>query len=87
LSAILNTAIVDNYFRALNGNTQVNATDIRILPFPSLKDIRRIGQAVRKRNDYATDFVIDEIVGKILGIDKALLSTIYEESDRYGQGK
>lgn len=87
LSAILNTAIVDNYFRAINGNTQVNATDIRILPFPSLKDIRRIGQAVRKRNDYTTDFGIDEIVGKILGIDKALLSTIYEESDRYGQGK
>lgn len=72
ISAILNTAIVDNYFRTLNGNTQVNATDIRSLPFPSIKEVKRIGQVVRKKLASKTEFDLDKSVGVVLGIDENL---------------
>jgi adenine-specific DNA-methyltransferase len=46
LSALFNSVLVDRYFRVTNGNTQVNATDLRALSLPPLKVIERIGQAV-----------------------------------------
>ena len=48
LSAILNSAIIDRYFRIINGNTQVNAAELRTLPLPPLEVIRNIGEKVRK---------------------------------------
>jgi len=45
LSALLNSALIDRYFRILNGNTQVNAAELRALPLPPLTVIRQLGQA------------------------------------------
>lgn len=45
-SALLNSAIVDRYFRIVNGNTQVNAAEVRTLPLPPLEVIREIGKEV-----------------------------------------
>lgn len=70
LAALLNTKKVDDYFRTLNGHTQVNATDIRCLPLPSLDAIRAIGRKViALRNAFApTD--IDLIVRDIMDESK-----------------
>ena len=46
LTALLNSALVDRYFRILNGNTQVNATDLKSLPLPDRSAIAAIGQRV-----------------------------------------
>jgi len=46
LSALLNSVLVDRYFRVTNGNTQVNATDLRALSLPPLEVIEHIGQVV-----------------------------------------
>jgi adenine-specific DNA-methyltransferase len=43
LSAYLNSTAVDQYFRQFNGHTQVNATDLRNLPYPSATELRRMG--------------------------------------------
>ncbi len=43
LSAYLNSTAVDQYFRQFNGHTQVNATDLRNLPYPSAAELRRLG--------------------------------------------
>lgn len=68
IAAILNTRIIDNYFRSLNGNTQVNASDIRSLPFPKIEDIREIGKLISKSgHPSAPD--LDDIVAKALKID------------------
>ncbi len=47
LAAFLNSHLVDQYFRTVVGNTQVNATDLRKLPLPPLETIKAIGRSVR----------------------------------------
>ncbi|RMH93632.1 MAG: hypothetical protein D6681_13580 [Calditrichaeota bacterium] len=48
LSALLGSSLMDHYFRLTNGNTQVNATELRALPLPPLETIVKIGQQVPK---------------------------------------
>lgn len=47
LAIYLNSSTVDAYFRILNGHTQVNATDLRILGYPSRAQLEQIGRKVR----------------------------------------
>lgn len=68
LASILNTSIVDNYFRSLSGNTQVNATDVRRLPLPAIEEIRRIGKSVLERDTCADEYDVDRTVKEILEI-------------------
>ncbi len=44
ISAIFNSYFLDTYFRVSNGNTQVSATEIRDMPLPEIRLIRRIGE-------------------------------------------
>lgn len=68
LAALLNTRLIDVYFRALNGNTQVNASDMRILPLPSIEIIREIGVYLLQRlPPIGTE--LDTIVAQILQLD------------------
>jgi adenine-specific DNA-methyltransferase len=46
LAAYLNSSVVDSYFRQFNGHTQVNATDLRNLPYPSLKQLEALGKRI-----------------------------------------
>jgi adenine-specific DNA-methyltransferase len=48
LSALLNSALIDRYFRIVNGNTQVNAAELRIMPIPPLEVIKNIGEKIQK---------------------------------------
>jgi adenine-specific DNA-methyltransferase len=43
LSLWLNSTTVDAYFRTFSGHTQVNATDLRGMRFPSAEDLRELG--------------------------------------------
>ena len=47
LSAFLNTTIVDQFFRQFNGHTQVNATDIRSLRYPTVSELDALGKVVK----------------------------------------
>lgn len=42
----LNSTLVDQYFRQFNGHTQVNATDLRSLRYPSMKQLKILGKGV-----------------------------------------
>jgi len=46
LAAYLNSTLVDSYFRQFNGHTQVNATDLRNLPYPTAAELRRLGARI-----------------------------------------
>ena len=58
---------MDICFRCISGNTQVNATDIRTMKFPTRKQIISIGKKVNKLNYFDIN-EIDLIVNAILGI-------------------
>lgn len=44
----LNSTLVDQYFRQFNGHTQVNATDLRSLRYPSEEQLKILGQGLRE---------------------------------------
>jgi adenine-specific DNA-methyltransferase len=67
LAAIFNSSFMDKYFRCISGNTQVNATDIRVMKFPSRKQVKEIGkQAVKLKTTDTSEF--DLIVNPVLGV-------------------
>lgn len=61
LSTYLNSTAVDDYFRLFSGHTQVNATDLRNLHFPSLSNLEMLG-----RTAPVGQKAIDEAVEAIL---------------------
>lgn len=68
LCTILNSTYMDKYYRILNGSTQVNATEMNSIPFPSLEIIRQIG-SYSKTEKHLTVSFCDKMIYKFL-IDK-----------------
>jgi len=66
IATLLNTKLIDSYFRSLNGNTQVNAIDIRSLPLPNLEQIKNIGKKFLEKHESYNDW--DGIVCEIMQI-------------------
>lgn len=64
LAIFLNATMVDQYFRRFNGHTQVNATDLRILRFPSRAVLIELGKWA-KRMPAITQSVIDDKVSAV----------------------
>lgn len=46
LAVFLNSTLVDAYFRQFNGHTQVNAGDLRSLPYPTEAELHSLGERV-----------------------------------------
>jgi len=51
LAALYNSHLLDTWFRAINGNTQVSATELRAMPLPDHDSIVALGQRVKHRAD------------------------------------
>jgi len=64
LAAILNSTLLDKYFRIYSGNTQVSASEIRAMPIPPWEMIRSLGHLVDKSPGPTLE-EIDAIVWKI----------------------
>jgi len=64
LFAFLNSTVVDQYFRRFSGHTQVNATDLRKMPYPRREVLVAIGTEI-KVIDLAQD-AIDDLVKRHL---------------------
>lgn len=56
----LNSTQVDDYFRVFSGHTQVNAGDLRQMKFPSLDQLRALGQSATGDIDSAVEYVTRE---------------------------
>lgn len=64
LFTILNSTFIDQYFRIINGNTQVNATEMNILPMPPINDVLKIGKRAISKETLTTkdcDEIIEDI--------------------------
>jgi len=71
LAALFNSALLDRYFRTLSGNTQVNATELRTMPLPTLEVISRIGDEVRSLRN-RTNLAVEELILQELRINSSL---------------
>lgn len=62
LFAFLNSSVVDVYFRQFNGHTQVNATDLRSLRYPSKRQLEHIGSQLQRLDlsQNEVDCVVEE---------------------------
>ena len=65
LAALYNSRLLDTWFRAVNGNTQVSATELRAMRLPAREEIVALGRRVRRLSDpvAALDTLVDGIVG------------------------
>lgn len=65
LSVWLNNTPLDKLFRTFSGHTQVNAGDLRVLPFPSREDLGDLGRIVGDRLPGQEQ--LDALVADVLG--------------------
>ncbi|EGQ9057468.1 modification methylase [Vibrio parahaemolyticus] len=57
----LNSNIVDQYFRQFNGHTQVNATDLRTLRYPTREQLITMGQQVEAFDQEQFDALVENL--------------------------
>ena len=65
LVVFLNTTAVDESFRRFNGHTQVNATDLKLMKYPSREALIELGKWVIRQHSEITQDMIDEQLGKL----------------------
>ena len=56
--------LVDTYFRQFNGHTQVNATDLRSLRYPTVEQLNKMGCRIKQRmpDQERIDQIIEEVL-------------------------
>lgn len=64
LVIFLNSTIVDRYFRTFSGNTQVNATDLKSLNYPTELQLQMLGEEYE--DVYQEQELIDKVIEEIL---------------------
>lgn len=52
LYVLFNSTLYDEYYRILNGSTQVNSTEINAMPVPDLESIQEMGKRLMQSRDY-----------------------------------
>ena len=62
LACFLNSSLLDSYFRIFSGHTQVNATDLRNMKYPSLQNLQLLG---KKYDIKMNQEQIDNLIGEI----------------------
>lgn len=63
LVCFLNSTELDNYFRVFSGHTQVNATDLKNMKYPSLATLKKLGESYdSKMNQEKIDQLISEMI-------------------------
>ena len=68
LYVLFNSTIYDEYYRILNGSTQVNSTEINNMPVPELETIQEMGRKLIKTRDFSEkgcDLILEDIMDKI----------------------
>jgi adenine-specific DNA-methyltransferase len=64
LAVFLNTTAVDQHFRRFNGHTQVNATDLKLMKYPSREALIELGIWAKQQSEI-TQEMIDAQLGKL----------------------
>jgi len=57
LAVFLNTTAVDEHFSRFNGHTQVNATDLKLMKYPSRDVLLQLGKWAMREGSLTQDLV------------------------------
>lgn len=80
LAAYLNSTLVDVLFRQFNGHTQVNATDLRSLRYPTVQQLEALGSALgaaapdQHKLDQMVQHFVPELAGEEGDVDPVQVS-------------
>lgn len=77
LAALLNSAIIDRFFRISNGNTQVSAVELRNLPLPPVDTIKAIGRRIEREGTEELDCVIADALDVPADLSEDLAGTVH----------
>lgn len=70
LAVFLNSSLVDSYFRQFSGHTQVNASDLRSIKYPTLEQLNSIGLQIT--DTFPGQEEIDNIIDiEVLNMDSS----------------
>ena len=61
LCVFLNSTAVDEYFRRFSGHTQVNATDLRLLRYPALKELKQLGRWCQRASGLTQERIDEQV--------------------------
>jgi len=61
LTVFLNSTAVDDNFRRFSGHTQVNATDLKLMKYPSRKTLIELGKWAIKQGDLTQEMIDEEM--------------------------
>ena len=61
LSVFLNSTAVDDHFRRFSGHTQVNATDLKIIKYPSRNVLMELGKWAMRQEDLTQNMIDEEL--------------------------
>ena len=75
LSALLNSKIYNSYFLTYNGNTQVNADDLKKIPLPKITIIKKIGRTISDKK-IDNEIEKEKIICDVLGIKKEIVEQL-----------
>jgi adenine-specific DNA-methyltransferase len=66
LVVFLNSTLLDRYFRLFSGHTQVNASDLRRMRYPSRRQLLRLGREMRMvlPDQQAIDAALEKVCGE-----------------------
>lgn len=78
VAAVLNSYTLDVYFRTISGSTQVNAAEIRDLPFPDLDTVDRLGCRAQIA-DLADPVAVESAVLEALSINGSIRKALLKE--------
>lgn len=72
LFVYLNSTLLDKYYRLFGGHTQVNATDLRTILYPSLDSLERMGRNVGtiESNQEKIDKILEQEIIRVSGNTK-----------------
>ncbi len=71
LTAFLNTSAVDEHFRRFNGHTQVNATDLKQMKYPSRSALSALGLWAMQQPTPLTQAMLDAQFNQLFGAELA----------------
>jgi adenine-specific DNA-methyltransferase len=66
LTAYLNSRFVDAYVRQFNGHTQINATDLRELRYPTIAQLRTLGMAAGELSNAVDPDALDDLLDSVV---------------------